>query len=352
MCWQYSGSNSKLAAELNHLWSFIQDPEFDPTLHTSFSHDRKRKLIEKYLQDNSNPFKADHGWQTSSVPILLPKEKRKWKSELDTAIPTLTVDSVHHHDIIDIIISIFEDPISSTSHMTPFKQYWKISETQTVQVFGEAFSSPTCLNAYQEVNSLPREQGDDLKRVAAPLMLWSDATHLANFGDASLWPVYLFFGNQSKYTRGKPTAAACHHIAYIPTISLIILPNNFQDIYVGFFEEGSSDDVYTHCKRELMQAIWKLLLNKKFMHAYKYGIVIRCSDEITQHVFLRFFSYSADYPEKILLACIKFLGKCPCPRCLVKKADIPDMGTESDMKTWEQQAQVDSDERIKKILKA
>ncbi|KIJ10136.1 hypothetical protein PAXINDRAFT_86534 [Paxillus involutus ATCC 200175] len=112
MCWQYSGSNSKSATELNCLWSFIQDPEFDATLHTSFSHDHERKLIEKYLQDNSNPFKADHGWQTSSVPILLPKEKRKWKSELDTAIPTLTVVGVHHHDIINIIISVFEDPIS------------------------------------------------------------------------------------------------------------------------------------------------------------------------------------------------------------------------------------------------
>ncbi|KIK72923.1 hypothetical protein PAXRUDRAFT_621936, partial [Paxillus rubicundulus Ve08.2h10] len=38
MCWQYSGSNSKSAAELNRLWSFIQDSKFDPTLHTSFSH--------------------------------------------------------------------------------------------------------------------------------------------------------------------------------------------------------------------------------------------------------------------------------------------------------------------------
>ncbi|KIJ08024.1 hypothetical protein PAXINDRAFT_89471, partial [Paxillus involutus ATCC 200175] len=219
MCWQYSGSNSKSAAELNHLWSFIQDPEFDTTLHTSFSHDRERKLIEKYLQDDLNPFKANHGWRTSSVPVLLPKEKRKWKSEFDPAIPVLTVDGVHHRDIIDIIISVFEDPISSSFHMTPFEQYWKISETRTVQVFGEAFSSPTCLDAHREVNALPRDQGDDLERMVTPLMLWSDAMHLANFGDASLWPIYLFFGNQSKYTRGKPTAAACHHVTYIPTVS-------------------------------------------------------------------------------------------------------------------------------------
>ncbi|KAF9224453.1 hypothetical protein BS17DRAFT_655483, partial [Gyrodon lividus] len=67
-----------------------------------------------------------------------------------------------------------------------------------------------------------------------------------------------------------------------------------------------------------------------FMHVYKYGIVIRCGDGITWRVFPCFFTYSADYPEKILLACIKFLGECPCPHCLVKKADIPKMGMKSD----------------------
>ena len=50
-------------------------------------------------------------------------------------------------------------------------------------------------------------------------MIWSDATHLANLGDASLWRVYLFFGNQSKYASRKPSAAACHHVAYIPSVS-------------------------------------------------------------------------------------------------------------------------------------
>jgi hypothetical protein len=76
------------------------------------------------------------------------------------------------------------------------------------------------MEAYTEVNSLPREPDDNLERVVASLMMYSDSTHLSNFGDASLWPFYVFFGNESKYTRGKPTASACHHVAYIPTVSL------------------------------------------------------------------------------------------------------------------------------------
>jgi hypothetical protein len=47
-----------------------------------------------------------------------------------------------------------------------------------------------------------------------------------------------------------------------------------------------------------MQAIWALLLDEDFMDAYKNGIIIRCGDGITRRVFPRFFTYSADYPEK------------------------------------------------------
>ncbi|KAF8551518.1 hypothetical protein OG21DRAFT_1417846, partial [Imleria badia] len=264
-----------------------------------------------------NPFKATHGWQTLLVQIPLPHEQTKWAGGVDDpSVPMLTVDGVHHCDITEIITSMFEDKISTTFHMTPFEEYWKFSDMdELTKVFSEAYSSPAHLEAYQEVNAIPRVPGDDLERVVAPLMFWSDATHLANFGDASFWPIYIFFGNQLKYTHGKPTAAACHHVAYVPT-----LPDDFQDKYIFHFHEGSSDSMYTHCKRELMQAIWRLLLDEKFVDTYRSGIVIRCGDGVMRHIFPRFFTYSADYHEKVLLTCIKFLGVCLCSRCLAKNS--------------------------------
>lgn len=76
------------------------------------------------------------------------------------------------------------------------------------------------------------------------------------------------------------------------------LPDDFQDQYGKAFHHGASSDVLTHCKRELMQAIWNLLLNDKFVEAYRNGLVIICFDGVTQWVFPRFYTYSADYPEK------------------------------------------------------
>lgn len=36
--------------------------------------------------------------------------------------------------------------------------------------------------------------------------------------------------------------------------------------------------------------------------------------------------------HRVLLATIKYLGGCPCPRCKITKAEIPDMGTKKDMR--------------------
>ena len=59
---------------------------------------------------------------------------------------------------------------------------------------------------------------DDLETFIISALLYSDSTHLAAFGAASLWPIYLFLGNVSKYIRSKPTSFSAHHIAYIPTV--------------------------------------------------------------------------------------------------------------------------------------
>lgn len=47
-----------------------------------------------------------------------------------------------------------------------------------------------------------------------------------------------------------------------------------------------------------MHAIWRLILGENFRNAYTYGMVIKCGDGVLRRVYPRFFSYSADYPEK------------------------------------------------------
>ncbi|KAI9454516.1 hypothetical protein HD554DRAFT_2031283 [Boletus coccyginus] len=201
ICWQYSGSNAKSTVKLNWLWSYITDPQFDPNAEKTFSHEWEQKYIEKYLQAASNPFKVEYGWATSSVCIPLSHKQTRYQGgELNMNVPKLIVDDVHHRNITDIIVSALQDQVSTTFHMTPYEEYSNAGNHEPIQVFGEVYSSPQLINAYCKVNSLPCNPGDDLEQIVILLMLWSDATHLASFSDASLWPIYLFLGNQSKYT--------------------------------------------------------------------------------------------------------------------------------------------------------
>jgi hypothetical protein len=76
------------------------------------------------------------------------------------------------------------------------------------------------------------------------------------------------------------------------------LPDDIDDTYKEIFGKNISPALLTQLKRELVHAIWTLMLDGDLMHAYEHGIVIKFSDGIERRVFPRFFTYSADYPEK------------------------------------------------------
>jgi hypothetical protein len=118
-----------------------------------------------------------------------------------------------------------------------------------------------------------------------------------------------------------------------------------------------------------MHAVWRLLLDAEFMHAYVHGIVIECFDGVLRRFFPRIFTYSADYPEKyvlkfyvflkpdliairILLATIRNQGLCPCPRCETPKQQLPEMGTIPDKNRRTKLQRVDNDDTRDWIARA
>jgi hypothetical protein len=76
------------------------------------------------------------------------------------------------------------------------------------------------------------------------------------------------------------------------------VPDDFADAYKKEFGVAPTADVLTHCKRELIHAVIELILQGRFAEAYREGIIIEFPDGVKRRVFPRFFSYSADYPEK------------------------------------------------------
>ncbi|KAH9925200.1 uncharacterized protein B0H18DRAFT_877464, partial [Fomitopsis serialis] len=327
---------------------------------------RVTKELERLdsLDKPGNVFASTDGWHEVSVKISVPKERTKFASEADA--PMFEVPEVYVRKLTELVRSAAEAVDADRFNWLPFRQYWRrrkyeapgsnsgsdSSETsdaghnehqfENIRLFSDLPNSDAMLEEDARIRALPRNAADgpEVEYVMAPLMVWSDSTHLTNFGGAHLWPIYLYFGWLSKYVRGCPTSFAAHHLAYLPS-----LPESIQDWYQKVYGISATADVLRFCKKELMHVIWCYIMDDEFMKAYHEGMLVKCGDGILRRIFPRFFTYSADYPEKALLACIRFLGRCPCPRCLVQKADILKTGFS---KTWES-IRVDSS-RLRSII--
>ncbi|KAI9460307.1 hypothetical protein HD554DRAFT_2176664 [Boletus coccyginus] len=220
LAWNHSGSNLKSGVEADHFVQLQQDHHYNIEELKTFLFACETRQLNDFLESKANPFRSDYGWCKSSVEIKLPKENVPSTSESNA--PQMTIDSVWHYDIIDVITNAFQSEAGLSFNMIPFRQQWKISEYKTIDIFLESYSLPEMLCAYKEINALPHEPGDDMECIVASLMFWSDSTQMIQFGDNSMWLFYLSFSNQSKYSHSKPLAAACHHLAYI-----LKLPQNF-----------------------------------------------------------------------------------------------------------------------------
>src|SRR5260221_4486600 len=96
-------------------------------------------------------------------------------------------------------------------------------------------------------------------------------------------------------------SSQCKLIVFYPTFATysgLQLPDDIKDAYIAIYEKAPSSATLTHLKRELIHAAYELILNSKFMDAYKDGFVVTCYDGIQRRLFIRLLTYSGDYPEK------------------------------------------------------
>ena len=291
--WQNTGSTSKSNNEVNRLVKDVLcHPEFSVNDLKAFDATRENQRLDK--ADAKSPHLR--AFQETSVTIDIPSG--------DKTIPAqgVKIPGLYFRKLTTVIKDAFQSPLAPQYHLTPFKLYHTSPITgDDERVYSEIYNSDAFIKEHDRVQRAPVPSDDPnckREKVVAALRLWSDSTHLANFGMAKLWPIYMFLGNLSKYTCSHPTAQTCHHLAYIPS-----LPDWLQDIIASSHPKWKTQkkEILTHCRRELMHAVWKMLLDDDFLHAYRYGIVIKCHDGVERRIYPRIFTYSADYPEKYVL---------------------------------------------------
>jgi len=290
MNWQNSGSSNKSNLEVSRLVNdVLRDPQFLVRDLEKFDAKRENQRADKF--EKTSPHLRF--FTETSVPIDVPSGSK------DVPPRTFYVPGLHYRKLVSVIRAAFDSPLADKFHYNPFKLYRRGSADDTGQserIYSELYDSDVFIQEHDKVQRAPTDdESCKREKAVAALMFWSDATHLADFGTAKLWPIYLLLGNLSKYIRAEPNSGATNHLAYIPS-----LDDALQDQLKSHHQKWDTQqkEVLTHLRRELIHAVWKLLLDDDFLHAYKYGIVILCRDGIERRIYPRIFTYSADYPEK------------------------------------------------------
>jgi len=199
------------------------------------------EAIEKDLRQTGGT-----GWRETPLTIRVPKgikltkavkraaatERTQLHNGEPSTIPLkqpvpgapITIHDFQHRRFCDIIRETFSsDPAAHSFHYHPYELKWTPPGSDYEErVYGELYTSQAWLEEDARIQSLtldPTETNQEAPRAIVAIMLASDATGLGQFASSKAWPVYAFFGNQSKYDRAKPTQHAAHHLAYLPLVS-------------------------------------------------------------------------------------------------------------------------------------
>lgn len=231
--WYWSDGAQKSQSSFKKMVNIVGSPDFKPEDVKDTKWDKMNTILgqndfdkasapadDSFLGDGAE----DAGWRKKAITITVPFHRRS-----KTPGPKeFQVGDFYHRSLIAVLrekLANSED--DQQFHYQPFELRWQPdsanADADGERVYGELYTSPAFLEAHNELQEAPGEPGCTFERVVAGLMFSSDATQLTTFGTAKLWPCYMYFGNESKYRRCKPTCKLCNHVAYFQTVRVSLL---------------------------------------------------------------------------------------------------------------------------------
>jgi hypothetical protein len=219
--WFWNGGVQKSQASFRGLMDIVGAPDFQPADVRGVQWDKIN--AELGTEDKKEWMDEDAGWTRTPATISVPYQPRRGIPSDPHAGPRdYVVGDFYHRSLVSIIREKLSGQDARLFHMEPYELLWhRVTGQDPIRVQGELYTSPAFVDAHRELQESPGEPGCDLPRVIAALMFWSDVTHLTAFGNAKVWPLYLFFGNDSKYRRCKPSYHLCEHVAYFQKASCL-----------------------------------------------------------------------------------------------------------------------------------
>jgi hypothetical protein len=227
MSWFYNGSSVKSFADIDKLIHNVirhedfKASDFSATFSTAREAERmdKERVTNPSNNSSSNlPFRPEDGWNIGSVSIPVPCDGVRFRSKAEA--PCFIIDKIWYRRPLEVIKMAFTEPATENFILSHSRSIGNLQMMNLKNDYIQKHSLPMFSMNTTMYSELPLGKAliASWSLLLRVLFFYSDATHLANFGTASLYPMYMYIGNQSQYTRPKPSEFSAHHIAYIPKV--------------------------------------------------------------------------------------------------------------------------------------
>ncbi|KAJ6475468.1 hypothetical protein C8R45DRAFT_1102753 [Mycena sanguinolenta] len=197
------------------------------------------------------------------------------------------VFELYSRNIIECVRALFGDTdFAPYLFVVPERHY--ADKDKTIRLYHNMHTAKWWWSTQKQVEK------DNPGATIIPILLSSDKTQLTMFGNKLAYPVYMTIGNIPKEIRRKPSQRAYVLLAYLPTSRLGHIKNNAAR------------------RRTLANLFHKCLsfITEPLREAGVTGIPIASGDGIICRGHPIVACYIGDYPEQVLVTCVK-TGWCP-----------------------------------------
>ncbi|KZT33782.1 hypothetical protein SISSUDRAFT_992677, partial [Sistotremastrum suecicum HHB10207 ss-3] len=202
---------------------------------------------------------------------------------------------VYYRNVIDVVKHLFGSPKFETCMSYASEEHYSAPGYQS--------------RLYNEMNTGKFWTRTQLKlpesSTVIPLLISTDKTVLARFGNQNAYPVYLSIGNIDKDVRKRPSSGAWCLIGFLP---------------VGKFDDETlSNPAARKARFRLFHAAMRKIL-RPLIKAGTDGVDMTDPIGYVRHCYPVLAVYPCDYPEQTLVCCTRYGTTCPI--CDTVKTDF------------------------------
>ncbi|KAJ7118222.1 hypothetical protein C8R44DRAFT_923423 [Mycena epipterygia] len=194
---------------------------------------------------------------------------------------------LYSRNILECVRALFGDTeFAPYLFVVPERHY--VDKDKTIRLYHNMHTAKWWWSTQKQV------EADNPGATIIPILLSSDKTQLTMFGNKTAYPVYMTIGNIPKEIRRKPSRRAYVLLAYLPTSRLSHIKNKA-------------------ARRRTLANLFHTCLSfitAPLRDAGVTGIPIASGDGILRRGHPIVACYIGDYPEQLLVTCVK-TGWCP-----------------------------------------